>query len=64
MIFATNFIGNNCQFYNCVGNNYPQKKYILNKFLTNYRKKSFFCKYFNKFTRKISYNMRIFSSEI
>jgi len=32
-LFATNFVRNICQFYNFVGNNYPQRNYLPIKIL-------------------------------
>ena len=62
-LFATNFVGNTCKFYNFVGNNYPRRNYLSIKILRkNCKKKSFLANCFNKFVRKISYNMRISSS--
>jgi len=49
-LFATNFVRNTCEFYNFVGNNYPR------------RKKSFLANFFNKFARKFSCTIGIFSS--
>jgi len=62
-LFATNFVGNTCEFYNFVGNNYPQRNYLPIKILRkNSRKMSFLAIFFNKFARKFPCNMRIFSS--
>jgi len=64
-LFATNFVENTWKFYNFVRNNYPRRNYLPIKILIkNSRKKSFFTIFFNKFVRKFSYNIRIFSSEI
>ena len=63
-LFTTNFVGNTYKFYNFVENNYQQRNYLSIKILRkNDRKKYFLANYFNKFTRKISCNMRIFSNE-
>ena len=32
-LFATNFVGNTCEFYNFVGNNYSQRNYLPIKIL-------------------------------
>ena len=41
-LFATNFVGNTCEFYNFVGNNYSRRNYLQIKILRkNNRKKSF-----------------------
>jgi len=62
-LFVTNLVGNTCKFYNFVRNNYPRKNYLSIKILRkNNRKKSFLANFFNKFARKLPYNMRIFSS--
>jgi len=64
-LFATNFVGNTYKFYNFVGNNYPRRNYLPIKFLEKMaEKKSFLTIFFNKFPRKISYNMKFFSSFI
>jgi len=61
-LFATNFVENTCKFYNFVGNNYPRKNYLPIKILRKIsRKKFFLANVFNKFARKFSCNMRIFS---
>ena len=61
--FAKYFVGNTCEFYNFVGNNYSRRNYLPIKILRkNSRKKSFLANFFNKFAKKISCNMRIFSS--
>jgi len=63
--FATNFVGNTWEFYNFVENNYPRKNYLPIKILRkNNRKKSFLVNIFNKFVKKISYNMRIFNNAL
>ena len=63
-LFVTNFVGNTCKFYNFVGNNYPRRNYLQIKILRKFgKKKSFLANFFNKFVRKISYNMRISSSD-
>ena len=52
-LFATNFIGNTCKFYNFVENDYPQKNYLPIRILRkNCRKKSFLANFFNKFAKK------------
>jgi len=64
-LFATNFVGNTCEIYNFIGNNYPRKNYLLIKILRkNSRKKSFLANFFNKFAKKFSYKIKIFSNEI
>jgi len=56
--FATNFVGNTCEFYNFVRNNYPRRNYLPIKILrTNSRKNSFLANFVNKFAKKISCNM-------
>jgi len=61
--FATNFVGNTCNFYNFVGNNYLQRSYLPIKILSkNGRKKFFSWISFNKFIRKVPYNMKTFSN--
>jgi len=61
-LFATNMVGNNYKFYNFTENNSP-RNYIPIKILRkNGNKKSFLTYSFNKFTRKISYNIKKFSS--
>jgi len=61
--FATNFVGNTCEFYNFVANNYLRRNYLQIKILRKIsRKKSFLANFFNKFARKFACNMRIFSS--
>ena len=63
-LFATNFIGNTCEFYNFVGNNYSRRNYLLIKIIRkNNKKESFFANFFNKFVRKFACNTRIFSSD-
>ena len=59
-LFATNFVGNTCEFYNFIGNNYPQRNYLPIKIIKNSRKKFFLVNFFNKFARKFPYDMRIF----
>ena len=62
--FTINFVGNTCKFYNFIGNNYSQRNYLPIKILRkNDRKKFFLTNLFNKFVRKISYNIKIFSSD-
>jgi len=62
-LFATNFVGNTCEFYNFVGNNYPQRNYLPIKILRkDSRKKPFLANIFNKFARKFPCNIRICSS--
>jgi len=61
-LFTTNFVRNTYEFYNFVGNNYSPRNYLPIKILRkNNRKKSFLINFFNKFTRKYPYNIRIFS---
>ena len=63
ILFATNFVGNTCKFYNLVGNDYSRRNYLPIKILKqNSRNKSFLGKVFIKFARKILCNMRISSS--
>jgi len=63
ILFATNFIGNTCKFYNFVRNNYSRRNYLSTKILRkNDRKKSFLANFFNRFAKKISFNMRIYIS--
>jgi len=63
-LFATNFVGNTCKFYNFVGNDYPRRNYLSIKILRkNDKKNSFLVNYFNKFAKKIVCNMKISSSE-
>ena len=63
-LFTINFVINTCKFYNFVGNDYPRMNYLSIKiFRKNDSKKFFLINYFNKFARKISYNMRISNSE-
>jgi len=63
-LFVKYFEGNTCKFYNVVENNYPQRNYLPIKILgKNGRKKSFFANFSNIFARKISCNMRIYSSD-
>jgi len=46
-LFATNFVGNICKFYNFVGNNYSQRNYLPIKILRkNDKKKSFLVIFF------------------
>ena len=60
-LFATNFVGNTCKFYNFVGNDYSRRNYLHIKILRkNGRKKSFLANFFNKFVRKISCNKENF----
>ena len=62
-LFATNFVGNTCKFYNFVGNDYPRRNYMPIKiFRKNGRKQSFLANFFNKFARKFPCNMGISSS--
>ena len=62
-IFLQNILYKTLFTKNFVRNNYPQKNCWSIKILRkNSRKKSFLVNFFNKFTRKISYNMKIFSS--
>jgi len=62
-LFVTNFVENACEFYNFVGNNYPRKNYLLiETHRKNSRKKSFLTIFFNKFAKKLSCNMKIFSN--
>jgi len=43
-LFATNFVGNTCNFYNFVGNHYPWRNYLPIKiFRKSGRKKVFSC---------------------
>jgi len=64
-LFATNFVGNTFKFNNFVRNDYPRRNYLPIKILRkNDRKKSFLANFFNNFARKISCNMRIFSSVV
>jgi len=57
-LFATNFVGNTCEFYNFVENNYPRRNYLSIKILRkNSRNKSFLPYFFNKFARKFPCNM-------
>jgi len=61
--FTTNFVENTYEFYNFLVNNYSWRNYLPIKILRkNRRKKYFLTNSFNKFTRKISCNMIIFSS--
>jgi len=60
-LFATNFVRNTCKFYNFVENNYPRRNYLLKFLEKNGKKRVFLANSFNKFTRKISYNMKISS---
>jgi len=63
-LFAINFVANTCKFNNFVENDYPQWNYMSIKILRkNGRKKSFLPNFFNKFAKKISYNIRIFSCD-
>jgi len=63
-IFATNFVGNTYKFYKFVENYYPRKNYLPIKiFRKNGRKKLFLTIFFNKFVRKIPYNMRNSNSD-
>ena len=63
-LFTINVVGNTYKFYNFVGNNDSQRNYLPIKILRkNGRKKFFLVNFFNKFTRKISCNIRIFSNE-
>jgi len=63
IIFTTNFVENTYNSYNFVGNNYPRRNYLsINILRKNSRKKCFIANFFNKFAKKISCNMRIFSS--
>jgi len=41
-LFATNFLGNTCEFYNFVGNNYPRRNYLPIKILKKNSRKSLF----------------------
>jgi len=62
-LFETNFIENTYKFYKFVENDYPRKNYLPIKiFRKNSRKKFFLVNIFYKFARKISCNMKIFSS--
>ena len=45
-LFATNFVGNICKFYNFVGNNYTRRNYLSIKILRKIAKKVFSCKFF------------------
>jgi len=64
-LYATNFVGSTCEFYNFVEYNYPRRNYLPIKILRkNSKKKSFLAKFFNKFARKFPCNIRIFSNEI
>ena len=48
ILFAINFVGNTCKFYNFVRNDYPQKNYFPIKILRkNDRKKFFLANFFN-----------------
>jgi len=48
-LFATNFVGNTCKFYNFVRNYYPQRNYLPIKILKkNGRKKKYFLANFFK----------------
>jgi len=63
ILLTTNFVWTTYEFYNFIENNYPQKNYLLIKILIKNSKKRYFlviC--FNKFAKKISHNIRIFSS--
>ena len=62
-IFLENILCKTLFVTNFVKNNYSQKNYLLIKILRkNSIKKYFLANFFNKFTRKFSCNIRIFSS--
>jgi len=41
-LFATNFVGNICEFYNFVENNYPRRNYLPIKILKKNSRKKYF----------------------
>jgi len=54
-LFATNFVGNTCEFYCFVGNNYPQKNYLPIKILKKIAGKNIFLQIFLTNLKKNSY---------
>jgi len=45
-LFATNFVGNTCKFYNFVGNDYPRRNYLSIKILRKMKEKNIFLQIF------------------
>jgi len=63
ILFTTNFVGNTSEFYNFVKNNYPRRNDLLIKiFRKNSMKKFLLAIFFNKFVKKITYNIRNFNN--
>jgi len=64
ILFAINFIENTYKFYNFVRSDYSRRNYLSIKiFRKNSRNFFFLTNLFNKFARKISCNMKIYSSD-
>jgi len=53
-LFATNFIGNTCKFYNFVRNYYPWTNYLPIKILRKNGRKKYFLEIFSKVCKKYS----------